>query len=161
MCYKPRPSHSSQFDHSNNIGWKVQFISHHNTRKILCDFVALERAEEVLCCTNTGLSGSTTHENSLSLLRYCAVGDFPYDASATQTTCRILPQNTSNLLLKKNLTRNVQAGGIYLLNTPLGILISFNNTRLLCKRHFWCFCLKFILHYHHNIIKLIQHNRDT
>ena len=161
MRYMPRSSHSFQFDHSSNIGWEIQIISHHNARKIICDFVALEKGEEFRCCRSRGLSGSTTRENSLSLLRHCAVGDFPCDASAAHTTCRILPQNTRNLLLKKGLTRKLQAGGLYLLSTPLGILISFNNTRFLCKRHFWCFCLKFILHYHHNIIKLIQHNRHT
>jgi hypothetical protein len=26
MCYMPRPSHSSRFYHSNNIGWGVQII---------------------------------------------------------------------------------------------------------------------------------------
>jgi hypothetical protein len=25
-CYMPRPSHSSRFDHPNNIGWAVQII---------------------------------------------------------------------------------------------------------------------------------------
>ena len=97
----PRPSHSSQFDHSNTTGWEVQIISHHNTRTKLCDFFTLEQAEKFRCCRNRGLSGSTTHEKSLSLPRYCAIGDFLCDASAAQTTCRILPQNTSNLLLKK------------------------------------------------------------
>jgi hypothetical protein len=112
MCYMHRPSQSSQFYNLNNTGWEVQIICQHNPQKMLCKFFTLAQTEKFRLCRNSGLSGSSTHEKSLSPPRYCAIGDFPCEASAAQTTSRILPQNTSNTLPKrKQINTNVTGRG--------------------------------------------------
>jgi hypothetical protein len=47
-CYMSHPSHYSQFEHPNNIGWGVQVVYHHSSLKIWYNFVPTTMSLKVL-----------------------------------------------------------------------------------------------------------------